>query len=335
MKKSPLTPLTTFALIGIAAMSAGTTLGDSPEPSLDAQTAGRLARLALDCVHREYPNKIAHVLNGDDDALPPRQLTPAFYGCYDWHSSVHGHWLLTRLTKLYPDAPFAVRARAALDTSFAADKLAAEEVYLDRTGRESFERPYGLAWLLCLAEELRTWDDEQARALLADAVRLTPLRHWRAEDGSRYPVAWRLQVAEEGLDLEVRALLDDPVLARGEVTTRYLNDFAWRPARIDVLQGGTQTSIQEWPGRRGFWHVGIPPSGPFDGYSFRLGNRLLGNPDGLAGLEITLQGPTLKFSAATEIVIAGAEIDACFVVDIDGCPVEQHEGRPSRLDPPQ
>jgi len=56
-------------------------------------------------VHQEYPNKIAHVLNGDDDALPPRTLTPAFYGCYDWHSSVHGHWLLARIARLHPDAP--------------------------------------------------------------------------------------------------------------------------------------------------------------------------------------------------------------------------------------
>ena len=80
----------------------------------DAALAARFAGLALDCVHREYPNKIAHVLDGDGDARPPRELTPAFYGCYDWHSSVHGHWLLVRLARLYPDTEAAAAARAAL-----------------------------------------------------------------------------------------------------------------------------------------------------------------------------------------------------------------------------
>ena len=72
---------------------------------LDAATAERFANLALACVHKEYPNKIAHVLNGDADVQPPRELTPAFYGCYDWHSAVHGHWLLARLARRFPEAP--------------------------------------------------------------------------------------------------------------------------------------------------------------------------------------------------------------------------------------
>ena len=72
----------------------------------DQAQAERFARLALDCVHKEYPNKIAHSLNSDADVKPPRALTPAFYGCYDWHSSVHGHWLLARLLHMFPQAPF-------------------------------------------------------------------------------------------------------------------------------------------------------------------------------------------------------------------------------------
>ncbi|MCP8689072.1 urea carboxylase [Marinobacterium sedimentorum] len=116
----------------------------------------------------------------------------------------------------------------------------------------------------------------------------------------------------------LRALCRDPVLARGEVTTRYLNNFRHAPARIDVLQGGTQTTIQDWPARQGHWDVGVPPSGPFDSYSFRLGNRLLGNPQGTAGLEITLQGPLLRFHSDTRILIAGAPIDA----RLDGEPLE-------------
>ena len=84
---------------------------------LTADAAARFVQLALDCVHREYPNKIAHVLHSDADAKPPRVLTPAFYGCYDWHSSVHGHWLLARAARRFPDAPFAQKAKAALARS--------------------------------------------------------------------------------------------------------------------------------------------------------------------------------------------------------------------------
>jgi hypothetical protein len=122
---------------------------------LDPQAAGRFAELALACVHREYPNKIAHVMNSDADAKPPRELTPAFYGCYDWHSSVHGHWLLARLVRLYPDAPFAPRARAALEKSITPASIQQEAAYLKGDGRATFERPYGLAWLLLLGLELR------------------------------------------------------------------------------------------------------------------------------------------------------------------------------------
>lgn len=134
-----------------------------PAAALDAPLAARLARLALDCVHREYPGKIAHVLNSDADARPPRSLTPAFYGCYDWHSSVHGHWLLARLSRLFPSEPFAREARAALAGSLTGPNIAAEAAYLAAAGRQSFERPYGLAWLLQLAAELREWDDADAR----------------------------------------------------------------------------------------------------------------------------------------------------------------------------
>ncbi|POP51623.1 urea carboxylase [Zhongshania marina] len=111
----------------------------------------------------------------------------------------------------------------------------------------------------------------------------------------------------------LRALLSDSLLKEGLITTRYLNDFTWEPRRIDVLQAGTQTTIQDYPGRSGYWDVGVPPSGPFDNYSFRLANRLLGNDDDAAGLEITLQGPSLQFSEATDVVIGGAELPATLV----------------------
>ncbi len=136
-----------------------------PPPQFEADAAERFAELALSCVHREYPNKIAHVLNGDGDVQPPRELTPVFYGCFDWHSAVHGHWLLVRLCRTFPDAPFVGPARAALARSFTPRKVAREVDYLQAEGRGSFERPYGLAWLLQLSAELHGWTtDAEAQA---------------------------------------------------------------------------------------------------------------------------------------------------------------------------
>jgi hypothetical protein len=98
------------------------------------------------------------VLNSPADVRPPHELTPAFYGCYDWHSSVHGHWMLANLTRRFPNAPFAPLALAALEANITPEHIAAEVAYLDRPGNETFERPYGLAWLLELSSELRTWN---------------------------------------------------------------------------------------------------------------------------------------------------------------------------------
>jgi len=134
-----------------------------PAANLDEANAAKFAGLALACVHREYPNKIAHVLNSDADVKPPRELTPAFYGCFDWHSCVHGHWLLARVARTYPQAPFAKQAEDALALSLTSENLKREAAYINGAGRASFERPYGLAWLLQLATELREWDTPQAK----------------------------------------------------------------------------------------------------------------------------------------------------------------------------
>jgi hypothetical protein len=134
-------------------------LAGAPTTPLDVSVAERFAKLALACVHKEYPNKLAHVLNGPADVRAPHQLTPAFYGCYDWHSAVHGHWLLARLVRTFPDAAFAPSAKQALAKSLTAKNVAAEVAYLAGPGRVSFERPYGLAWLLQLAAELRESSD--------------------------------------------------------------------------------------------------------------------------------------------------------------------------------
>jgi len=155
-----------FGMI-LAVVATSVTASDR-NPEFDIKTAERFAQLALACVHKEYPNKISHTLNGDEDVAPPRKLTPAFYGCYDWHSSVHGHWLLVRLVRTFPDADFGQSAREALRQSLTTENIAQEAAYLRGEGRASFERPYGLVWLLQLVSELREWDDPQAKEIAAN-----------------------------------------------------------------------------------------------------------------------------------------------------------------------
>lgn len=164
-----MTPLALLVLTAPCASLAGQSTREAGGPSaspppagpFDEAAAARFARLALDCVGKEYPNKIAHVLQSDADVAPPRQLSPAFFGCFDWHSSVHGHWLLARLARMYPSAPFAAEARQALARSLTPDRIAGEVAYLRGEGRKTFERPYGLAWLLQLCTELRQWYDPE------------------------------------------------------------------------------------------------------------------------------------------------------------------------------
>lgn len=116
-------------------------------------------------------------------------------------------------------------------------------------------------------------------------------------------------------------ILQSDALRNGEIHTRYLNQFSYVPRSCDVLAPGTMTTIQDYPGRQGYWDVGVPPSGPFDDMAFRIGNCLLGNPEGAAGLEITFNGPTLKFNCAQQLVLTGAQMDAT----LDGEPVVFYE----------
>ncbi len=219
--------------------------GDDALPSFDAGSAARFAALALACVHKEYPNKISHVLAGDDDVAPPRALTPAFYGCYDWHSSVHGHWLLARLARTFPDAAFAVQARAALARSLTPANIAQEASYLSAAGRTSFERPYGLAWLLQLGAELREWDDPLARELSAnlsplEAAANDRLKTWLPK--LSHPVrSGEHSQSAFALGLILDATSDEALrsLARDAVRRFYLRDrscpLAYEPSGEDFL----------------------------------------------------------------------------------------------------
>ena len=120
---------------------------------LDADLAARMARIALGHVAREYPHKLDHVYEGDEDAQTPRALHPAFFGSFDWHSCVHGWWTLLTLRRLFPDLPEAEQIARLANATFTPDKLAAELSYLERPASTGFERPYGWAWLLMLQLE--------------------------------------------------------------------------------------------------------------------------------------------------------------------------------------
>ncbi|ACT57877.1 DUF2891 domain-containing protein [Hirschia baltica] len=118
----------------------------------------RFALLALTCLDQKYPNKISVVLNNDTDAKTPADLFPSFYGCFDWHSSVHGHWLLARILNTDPDTPMREAIEHKVGINLSAEKLAGEVAYFQTNGKGAFERPYGRAWLLQLAAELEESD---------------------------------------------------------------------------------------------------------------------------------------------------------------------------------
>ena len=237
-----------LAALGLALMDNPAVAGGDDAPDTAAVLAQRFAGLALACVHTEYPNKIGHVLAGDDDVAPPRELTPVFFGCYDWHSSVHGHWLLARLARLYPEAEFEPAARAALARSFQADKVAQEVAYLTGPGRASFERPYGLAWLLQLAAELAQWDDPHAAQW---SNTLEPLEREAARRiGDWLPkLTYAIRTGEHsqtafafGLILDWSRSRPDPAMERlltGRIQALYLGDrdcpLAYEPSGQDFL----------------------------------------------------------------------------------------------------
>jgi hypothetical protein len=168
--------ITAMVLLCAGLVHTGVADDSTVENQMNGPLAAKFARLALDCVHLEYPNKIGHVLNTAEDARTPSALHPVFYGCFDWHSSVHGHWLLVRLLRTVPADQMAPGLRDeiinALNQSFTAPGVAAEVAYFEAENRKSYERPYGSAWLLQLTAELREWKDPMAAAWLGTLLPL-------------------------------------------------------------------------------------------------------------------------------------------------------------------
>jgi hypothetical protein len=144
-------------------------------PQLTIEEANRLALLPLTCMDIEYPNKLNQSLQDSTAYGTPKELHPAFYGCYDWHSAVHGHWSLVRLLKQFPKLNNASEIREKLSRSITKENIAIEVAYFKIEGNASYERTYGWAWVLKLAEELHNWDDPLARALEENMNPLTTL----------------------------------------------------------------------------------------------------------------------------------------------------------------
>ncbi|HWH53510.1 MAG TPA: DUF2891 domain-containing protein [Gemmatimonadaceae bacterium] len=218
-----------------------------PTSVLDRSTADRFASLALEHVRREYPNKLDQVLNGPGDVKGPRALHPVFYGSFDWHSNVHGYWLLATLRRTVPDLAAAPRIDALFDAQLTNENVGGEVAYLAEPLRGTFERPYGWAWLLMFAAELARHADADGRRWWAA---LEPLANAFVERfrnflpratypirvgthfNSAFAITLALEYAEQAHDIKLRGLLR----AKAEEWFRGDADCqAWEPGGDDFL----------------------------------------------------------------------------------------------------
>jgi len=214
-----------------------------PDAALTPQMASKFAQIALTHVGREYPNVSVHVLNGPADARTPRALHPVFYGSYDWHSCVHGHWLLATLLRLFPDVPEAPAIVGHFDATFIAEAIAGELAYLKAPARGGFERPYGWAWLLLLGAELRRrggpWD--AALRPLSDAfegrfVAFLPKADYPVRAGVHSNTAFALALAHDYARVADNVALKRLIVAKARAW--YSDDAdcqAWEPSGDDFL----------------------------------------------------------------------------------------------------
>jgi len=201
----------------------------------------KFARLTIENIHKEYPNKTGDVLAGPEAVKSPQELHPAFYGCFDWHSSVHGHWVLVKLLKEYPDHPIAAEIRENVAKNITAEKLTAEFEYFSTDEHKQFERTYGWAWYLKLVAELDQWDDEQGRLwrqhlapleelLVRRTIDYLPVLSWPIRTGvhadSGFGLAWILDYARVVKNKE----LENAIVKRAK--SFYLNDTDY-PTRYE------------------------------------------------------------------------------------------------------
>jgi hypothetical protein len=214
---------------------------------LSAPGASHFARIALDCIHKEYPNKLNQTLASAEFLRSPRELHPAFYGCFDWHSSVHGHWMLVKLLTMFPDLPERDEIIAGLTRSLSADNVRGEVAYFDHESG-SWERTYGWAWLLQLAMELREWDHPLGTELASNIAPLAtlirdkyidflPRQYYPVRTGvhpnTAFGLSFALDYARSAGDAELEAVLTESALRY------YRNDencpLSWEPSGEDFL----------------------------------------------------------------------------------------------------
>ncbi len=220
----------------------------SAQTTLTPTEASHFAKLALKCVQKEYPNKPDHTINDASDVRNPRAMHPAFYGCFDWHSTVHGHWMLVHLLKLFPNLPEAREIRRAMDANLSEKNIAGKVAYLKQTNRASFERTYGWAWLLKLAEELHGWNDEEGRHWsrnlqpLADAfvekyLAFLPKQNYPIRTGvhpnTAFGLAFALDYARVAGDKRLEALIIERSRAYYGHDVNY--PAAWEPGGEDFF----------------------------------------------------------------------------------------------------
>lgn len=212
-------------------------------PRLTPELAAKFARIALGHVTQQYPHKLDHVLNGPEDAQTPKALHPIFHGSFDWHSCVHGYWMLLTLRRLYPDAPFAADIETLADTMLTEEKVAVELAYLDREYSGGFERPYGWAWLLALHEEAARHEDRDWGANLEPLARefaerfklFLPKQGYPIRTGTHYNTAFALVLAHGWADTHDADLLG---LIRARAGFYYGMDRdcqAWEPGGDEFL----------------------------------------------------------------------------------------------------
>jgi hypothetical protein len=215
--------------------------------TITPKLASIFARLALAHVEREYPNKLDHVMNGPEDLGSPRVLHPLFYGSFDWHSCVHGYWLLATLLRRYGDLPEGGEIRALLDRQLTSEKVSGEVAYLEQPSRAGFERPYGWAWLLKLAVELARHETDEGRSWclalqpLADVfvsrfAEFLPKATYPVRVGTHFNTAFALAFALEYAEGVGNTEL--ATLARAKASEWYSDDIecqGWEPGGDDFL----------------------------------------------------------------------------------------------------
>ncbi|PWJ43385.1 DUF2891 domain-containing protein [Sediminitomix flava] len=216
--------------------------------TLSIEQANRLSKLPLKCMDQEYPNKLSQTLASAEDLKSPKELHPAFYGCFDWHSSVHGHWMLVKLLKTFPELENAAEVREKLATNISKENIEKELAYFDHPYSKSYERTYGWAWLLKLAAELESWNDPLGKELSQNLQPLTdfivgkyldylPKLNYPIRVGTHTNTAFGLTFAWDYAIQNNNTALKDIIEKKARVF--FLNDtnapLSWEPGGYDFL----------------------------------------------------------------------------------------------------